>query len=44
MNKNESFIKTKGCKRFAEFYDACMEYKYIGVCYGPPGFGKTLSA
>lgn len=44
MNKSKKFIETKEYRRFAEFCNACIEYKYIGICYGSPGVGKTLSS
>ncbi len=40
----KEFIQTKEFKRFQEFADSVVEYRYIGICHGEAGVGKTLAA
>lgn len=44
IEAEDSFLVTKEYKRFNEFCNSCKRDKYIGLCFGLPGIGKTISA
>ncbi len=43
MPEQATFLVTKEHRRFTEFADTARQHRCIGLCWGRPGVGKTLS-
>ena len=39
-----SFVPTQEFGKFREFANSCVDFRYIGICLGEPGVGKSLAA
>ncbi|MEL6586504.1 MAG: hypothetical protein AAFY65_19890 [Pseudomonadota bacterium] len=43
-HRTGTLIATKEHRRCVEFASAVQKHRYIGVCFGPAGVGKIMSA